>query len=604
MAQTVIGLDIGTWSVKAAVLESGLRSFSLVDFREHHVPRDPTGEAIPGDLPAAIDATLKGLVDRSALATAAPGRRVLTREIELPFADDKRIQSVLAFQLDGQLPKSVDELVYDYYVLQRTEEGAKILCPAVERRWLAEYLGELQQAGTDPRIVTLDTLAYAHIVNHLGLPPSDEPLALVDVGHTTTSVAIVHGGHVQSVRTIARGGHTLTLALMNGLGLDYGQAEHLKHDGVRLDGFTPDGVAPAEHARRVALVQGALQPILRDIRMTLHAHANRFGHRATRAVVFGGSTRMPGVLEAVGAALGVPIEQPRLSKAAWSTVTAERATDLVMPKATGLALRYIGDGPDTRVNFRKDEFAFVSDFKALRDRAVWIAGLVAALLVAFFGRQYIQYTALQKNHTALVAELEHFTGDVLGKPTTDFDAALKRISAPPDTEAESVFPEMSAFRAFYDITAAQESVNRGGPLLGQTERAPGGPLEPPPPDDLGLDDPFDPMADPSARAPEAGAGEAADASRFQIELKQVKIDLKAGFIKGEANNIEAIEAFIARLRTNPCFRQVETSDTQRVSFGNRSDWLRFDVKVTIQCAAPKAADKKATAKAKKAGEDT
>src|SRR5690606_23906437 len=109
----------------------------------------------------------------------------------------------------------------------------------------------------------------------------------------------------------------------------------------------------------------------------------------------------------------------------------------------------------------------------------------------------------------------------------------------------------------------------------QTARNPGGPAEPLPPDDL-EDDPFDPMMGPVDGVPGGARAGEGEATRFQVELKQVKIDLKAGFIKGEANNIEAIESFVGRLRENPCFRQVETSDTQRVNYGTRSDWLRFD----------------------------
>jgi hypothetical protein len=79
-------------------------------------------------------------------------------------------------------------------------------------------------------------------------------------------------------------------------------------------------------------------------------------------------------------------------------------------------------------------------------------------------------------------------------------------------------------------------------------------------------------------------GDDEDSDRYQVELKQVQLDLKAGYIKGEANNIEAIEAFNAELKKRPCFMSVETSDTTRLSFGDREDWLRFQIRIDIDCS--------------------
>ena len=50
MAQTIIGLDIGSWAVKAVVLESTLRKTQLAGFHSHHVPADTTGGALEGEV--------------------------------------------------------------------------------------------------------------------------------------------------------------------------------------------------------------------------------------------------------------------------------------------------------------------------------------------------------------------------------------------------------------------------------------------------------------------------------------------------------------------------------------------------------------------------
>ena len=104
MAQHVIGLDVGAWSIKAALIESTLRGFALVDFAEHHLPRDPAGRLVDENVSGAVRACLREFKDWDTVCTAFPGKKVMIRELELPFSDDKRIKSILGFQLEDQLP--------------------------------------------------------------------------------------------------------------------------------------------------------------------------------------------------------------------------------------------------------------------------------------------------------------------------------------------------------------------------------------------------------------------------------------------------------------------------------------------------------------------
>lgn len=594
MSQKIIGLDVGTWSVKAALVESTFRGFTLMHVQEHHIPRGPDGKPVDEDLTAAVRATLLAFRDRDTIITAVPGRRALSREMTLPFADEKRIRSVLPFQLDAELPKDVEDLAWDHLLLEEGEDGTKLLCFAVEKEFLRGHLAELQSADADPRIVTLDTLAAAWLVPHLGPGFTGEPLALVDLGHTTTSVTIVEGGRVRTVRTLGRGGHHVTLALMKALEIDYGQAEQVKHGLARLDGGLPDGADPGLATLAAGAAREALEPVFRDVRLTLHGHANRWGRPVTHALLFGGTAKMPGTDEALAAALGIDVSSPDLDTQPWSGVRFPEGESLGWPKAAGLALLALADAKARPVDFRQDDLAYESDFKAVRDKVGWLLLAAAVLVLAFFGRQYVAWQVLESNHETLVTELRTFSENVLGEPRDDFDFVRERLVHPPESEAESVFPHKTAFRAFWDITEVQERVNataaggaRGGDAV--PGRAPG-PREDFPPgegeDELGLPPPPMPGAGEASGEP-GGEGEVyvePDDGKSKVELKQAQVGLKSAFIKGEANNIEAVEAFTTGLKAVPCFQKVETNETTRISFGGRQDWLRFQLRIDIECA--------------------
>lgn len=565
MAQTVIGLDIGSWSIKAAVFESTLRGFTLVDVVEHRIPRTPEGVPAETDLSDLVSATLKSVADHDTLATSVSGGRVMSREVELPFSDERRVRSVLGFQLEGKLPANLDDLVYDYTLIEEDEDRALLFCPAVDRAWLASFLESLKTGDADPRVVTLSPLGYGRLLHHLGVG-TDEVIALVDIGHEETTVSMVSGGIVRLTRTIGRGGHQVTLALAEALDLDYGEAEKVKHQGVRLEDHRSDGADTDQDGLEqhpALIVSEALAPTLRDIRLTLHAQTQRLGTSIDRIYLFGGTCRLPGVQELVARNVDAPVQVPVISRQPWSELAMDPLDQMSIPAAVGLGLRLVDEANGETLNFRQGDLAYESDFKALRDKAGFLTVITLILLSAFFGRQIIELQALEANHGALTAALEAFSEAVIGEPKDDFEYVKQRLLMPVAKSDEKVYPDISAFRSFYDVTTAQNTVNAIPPKEDEGESE-------------GSADPDD----------------AEDKSGFEVELKQIQADLRTLFVKGEANDIEAVEAFTAELKKNRCFSEVETNDTTRISFGDRQDWLRFQLKVEVACADPAVAKKK------------
>lgn len=555
MAQTVIGLDIGSWSIKAAIFDSTLRSFTLVDVIEHRVPRTPDGTPVDTELSDLVRATLRTVDDYDALATSIAGGRVLSRELELPFSDERRIRSVLGFQLEGKLPGDLDSLVYDYSLIEEDEERARLFCPAVDREWLVGMLEQLKEGEADPRVVTLATLGYGRLLSHLNSDP-EETVALVDIGHEETTVAVVSQGVVQSTRSIGRGGHQITLALADQLELDYGEAERIKHQAVRLDGAQAADPTDGMSERYNQIVREALAPTLRDIRLTLHAHGQRSQEGIDRVYLFGGTCRLAGIEDIVARDLELPIQIPVISRQPWSQLAMDPQAQVSIPAAVGLGLRLVDEAGGESLNFRQGDLAFESDFKALRDRAGFLLVVAFLLLCGYFGRQILELQALEAHHAQLTSALEDFSETVLGERRDSFDFVKKRLLKPVAKQDDAIFPEASAFRSFYDVTTVQNTVNN----IPAKEEEP----------DEGSEDPDN----------------AEKKSGYEVELKQIRADLKALFIKGEANDIEAVEAFTGELKKNPCFNKVETNDTTRISFGDRQDWLRFQLKVEVDCTEP------------------
>ncbi len=576
MAQRIIGLDLGSWSIKAVVLESSLRKSTLTSFRELRLELDETGRPAEDTYAETLAQMMQATGDSDAVGTSVPGDRAMTREVSLPFSDEKKIGSILGFQLETVLPKDLDQLAYDYHITGPDEDGGvKLMCPAVERTWLDSRLELLGESKADPRYLGLQPLTNAYVLPHLKrdsetIVESDEEtsepaLALVDVGHQTTTVTVVDRGVVTSVRTIRRGGHQLTVALCRGLNLSYADAEDLKHHGIRFDGYLPEGVEQAEHGDRARIVAQALEPILREIKTTLAAHEGRTGRPVGSAIVFGGTAELPGVVDLIGRVVDVPVGTPKPTGPIWDGLDGVDGASTTAVAAVGMALQHTVDNGTHRVNFRRGEMAFASDFKDLQNRLAWVALLAVALLALFFVRKYLQIQHLEGQQATLVERLDTHTERVM-EMTFDngddipakFQLVEEEMLAPVDAEADTVYPEMTAFKIFYDLTAAQEDVNRAAKVVEE-----------------------------AAKATEEGKPDTPEV-RAEIELKSVNAELKGATVSGVAYDIETIEAFAEKLRAHNCFKKVDRQETRKNQYGERKGWMTFTIKIEVKCEKPDA----------------
>lgn len=588
MAQRIIGLDIGSWSIKAMVLESSLRRMSFVALREHHLPVDAHGQALPGELPAAIKAVLQGL-DVDVLSAGVPGVQVLLRELSLPFADEKRVTPVLGFQLESLLPRPLETMVYDWHVLRKTPEGAQLLCPAADKQWLDQWLGEVRAGGAEPRHLTLSTLAMGNLLPHIDLGEvGGRPVVVIDLGHRSTQLTLVKDGQVEAVRALSRGGHQVTQALARSLGLAYADAEHVKHVGLDLTGAVPDGVSPAEHAQRVKVAAQALEPILRELKMTLDAMTAQKLRASTdtlqqsvgAVILCGGMSRLAGMPEVISQVLDLPVLPLRPKGPVWEAIVSlPGATDVAIP-AAGLALEHVRDGELHRVNLRRGDSA-ASDFGAVRARAGWIAAFIAVLLVIFFVRKAMRVSTLEEQQDQLAALLDEYGDKVLGdkpdpelEPKARFETVLDTVTSPPGSETDEVYPSMTAFKIFYEVTRIQQALNEEAAKNAEPSKDDEEPEE----DEFGL----------PKRPGEAAAEPAAPVEKHQVELNSFAADLKAAnqgsaTIAGTAYDIVTVEGFATRLRAHPCFDKVDRQETRKTTSPNHPNWTDFTIKIEVKC---------------------
>src|SRR5262245_44863886 len=152
MAHKILGIDLGAYSVKVAELEAGFRQAKLVGLYERRLLPAVEGES-------ALDRaarTLKSIItdegiEQELCSTTLGGEGILLLRTR-PFADRKKIEQVLGFELESHILGELDELVTDFVVAASEPEATKVIAVAASRVDLQARIAALSSVGCEPRL--------------------------------------------------------------------------------------------------------------------------------------------------------------------------------------------------------------------------------------------------------------------------------------------------------------------------------------------------------------------------------------------------------------------------------------------------------------------
>ena len=184
-SQRILGLDIGSYSVKAVELTRTGERFSITGYGQTEINS-------AGTLKDAIVAVLReGRFKSKQVASSVSGRSVIVRYINTPFMKAEDLKASMRFEADKYIPFEVSEVILDCVPLDAkpTETGEmRVVLVAVKKDVVNEHVRLLQEAGLYPCIVDVDCFALGNsfeLASQLG----GESVALESVTPQAASAA-------------------------------------------------------------------------------------------------------------------------------------------------------------------------------------------------------------------------------------------------------------------------------------------------------------------------------------------------------------------------------------------------------------------------------
>jgi general secretion pathway protein L len=517
MAETIIGLDIGTAGIKAVRLHRGLLGLEW----EKAVQRDWPHLLGPFDLPppdtqiaalrevwseVADSSSVRGKAGRVRVVASVPTYFCSLRTVTLPFTDERRLDQVVPFEVEALLPYSLDDLVVDHQPLHTENGNARLLVAALPKDILRRYITFFSQIGIDPSQMDLDTLALYSLAYH-GLQPISSETVMIEIGASKTGILLLgpapSGVEVRFARTILHGSRQWTQALMEAHSISYEEAEQRKQQvGLSAIGGE-DGTS-----RTLSI---ALEAWLEEVVKTLHVaqaeSAASGGESPISSVVLcGGGAKLKGLDDFLARALGCEIQtlSPPLLREkglAW---------DSALSQALGLALKVGGAKQASRLDFRKGEFAYSGEVVQTRKQTrLILVGVLILLMLAGLDLG-LKYRLQAARYQALKGEVRQMFIEMSPETKTVVDEVQ---------QARSAIAELKKKVALFGSE---------GPTA------------------LGV------LAELTARIPK----------EIRIEVSELVIETERVQMEAETESFESVDRIKASVAQSPLFTEVEVGDAK------------------------------------------
>ena len=305
--KSMVGVDIGSSSVKAVELQGKNNDFQLVSLGYEALPPDSIVDGQIMELNSVSNAIgnifAEHKIKSTKVAAGVNGHSVIVKNIVLPQMTDDELQESFAWHAEEHIPFDISDVNLDYHVTGSTDDAIHVLMAACKRDKIANVKQAIQLAGKQPSIIDVDAFALQNCYELNYDPQPGQVVALLNIGASTTNINILNGARSVFTRDATFGGNQYTSLLQKELGLTFDQAERVKR-GMPM----PEGSEPRE-----------IEPILDTVSdiLALEIQKTMDFYRATvedgeaavqKILVSGGGSKLGGLVEFLARRFEVPAE--------------------------------------------------------------------------------------------------------------------------------------------------------------------------------------------------------------------------------------------------------------------------------------------------------
>ena len=383
-------LNIG--ASKATLAEytlSGKRSLTLTAYGSADMPQ------LDADAAASMDAALtpaihsimreKG-IKSAPLMLSLSGQMVFPRFAKFPASAPDRLEELVHYEIEQNVPFPIDEIVSDHQFLGQTPEGEEAaMIVAAKLEQVTAVTDAVRAAGLKPTLVDVGPMAIynALLASYPGLSGCN---VVLDIGSKTTNLILIEGAKIYN-RSIPVAGNTITKDIAQAFGCSIEEAEQLKLERgyVSLGGVVEDEDEITDRISKV--IRTVLTRLHAEISRSINFYRSQQGGSApSRLFLTGGSARLQQLDEFFSESLQIEVQYlnpfERIAFGPKVDQAALESDAFALTESAGLALRAT-DLAAMKINLMPPEL--VREAQAMKRIPFFVVGGVAFLAALGIG---------------------------------------------------------------------------------------------------------------------------------------------------------------------------------------------------------------------------
>jgi len=305
--KNLVGLDIGSSSIKAVELQKKGNSYQLLNLGFENLSPDTVVDGQIMELNNVSNVITSIFIEHqiktSRIAAGVSGHSVIVKNIVLPQMSTDELRESFSWHAEEHIPFDISDVNLDYQVTSSSADALNVLMAACKSDKIANVKQAIQLAGKQPVVIDVDTFALQNCYEVNYQPKAGEVVALLNIGASTMNINIMNGARSVFARDASAGGSQYTSLLQKEMGLTFEQAEAVKR-GYPL----PEGI----QARPIQPIIEAVSDILAlEIRKTMdfyRATAEESEESIQKILIAGGSSKLPGLPEYLAKRFEIPVE--------------------------------------------------------------------------------------------------------------------------------------------------------------------------------------------------------------------------------------------------------------------------------------------------------
>jgi len=232
---TLVGLDIGSRSLKAAEISESKRGRELKRFGITEIAHGAIEDGTIND-PESVAESIRQLfkaynIKERNVAISIGGYSVIVKKIAVQTMDEDQLQETIHFEAEQYIPFDISDVNLDFQILGDNETNPNqmnVFLVAAKKEMVNDYVNLANLAGLNPCIVDVEAFALQNTFE-ANYDTAGDNVALIDIGASKTSLNILKGNNSVFMRDVSLGCMQINQKIISLIDCSYDDAEQLKY---------------------------------------------------------------------------------------------------------------------------------------------------------------------------------------------------------------------------------------------------------------------------------------------------------------------------------------------------------------------------------------